>query len=292
MWQRKLHELHAIRQVLPISDRFSCKTAMVATSSKESEAMSKIDTQPAKGLERRAFPIEFRQVDEGERSAWATVVTYNRTDDYGSVWVAGCFAESLRRKLPKATWSHNWSDIIGRVTEYNDGPDRLDVKIQFSDFNDVPRARQAWSQMKSGDVDEMSFGFERQKVELVDEENSDAVERIIKARMYEVSPVLVGAVPDTAVLSVRDRLRTILSDEQIVGLRDLLTEEEATTAKPEGEAETQEPIREPGDTGEEESPEEAQRLAEEEAQKEKEDLEALLIEALDAEALATKALVS
>lgn len=256
--------------------------------------MSKIDSQPAKGLERRAFPIEFRQVDEGERSAWATVVTYNRTDDYGSVWVAGCFSESLRRKLPKATWSHNWSDIIGRVTEYNDGPDRLDVKIQFSDFNDVPRARQAWSQMKSGDVDEMSFGFERQKVELVDEENSDAVERIIKARMYEVSPVLVGAVPDTAVLSVRDRLRTILSDEQIVGLRDLLTEEEATTAKPEGEGESQEPIREPGDTGEEEeeSPEEVQRLAQEEAQKEKEDLEALLTEALDAEALATKVFTS
>lgn len=263
---------------------------------------TKIDSQPARGMERRSFRLETRQVDEQERSAWVTAVVYDVVDDYGTVWQAGCFRESLENKLPKATWSHNWSDIIGRVTEYQDSDTRLDVKIQFSDFDAVPRAKQAWSQMKSGDVDEMSFGFERQEFAVIEE--GDGAERMLKARMYEVSPVLVGAVPDTAVLSVRSKpeIREAVEalKEASENLSKLLAEtrEEEPQEKPatstttittvgdisEVVVESQE--LEPGDLGKEEEP------TPEEVKAEAQAIEQLLTEALEAEALAVKVLVS
>lgn len=163
--------------------------------------------------------IGFRVVGDGSaRQAWATVCTYGKVDDYGSVWEPGCWKESLEAKLPKVTWGHDWLDLIGRVTDYRDSKETLDLELQFSDFDAVPRARQAWTQLRDGDIDEFSFGFERKEWTTIDAEGESkalpgATERIVRATMFETSPVLRGAVPGTKVLSVRAPARRRLEGQ-------------------------------------------------------------------------------
>jgi HK97 family phage prohead protease len=153
---------------------------------------------------------EFRQVGEdGKRQAEVVVCTYNVVDDYGTVWLPGCWTDGLRRKPPKVVWGHDWLDIIGRTLSFTDSDKELRLTLQFSDFEAVPRARQAWTQLRDGDVDEFSFSFDRERWENVDMENppegvpDGARELMSQAFMIEASPVLLGAVPMTRPLAVR-----------------------------------------------------------------------------------------
>ena len=150
---------------------------------------------------------EFRVVDEDERTAWIRVCVYNVIDDYGTIWLPGCWTEWLNRKKPKGAWSHDWSDVIGQAIDFRDSAEALDLLVKFSEFDAVPRAKQAWTQLRDGDVDEFSFGFDRLEwIEIGPEDDlykEGAREKMVKSRMYEWSPVLVGAVPGTKTLSVR-----------------------------------------------------------------------------------------
>lgn len=134
-------------------------------------------------------------------SFWARVCNYDVPDSYGTEWAPGVFADSFASKLPKCVWGHDWLDPIGRVSEYVDSPDGMDVLVLLDDFDAVPRARQAYSQLQSGTMDEFSFAFERQEQE--PSPINAGVTRITKAIVSEVSPVLVGSVPGTHTISVR-----------------------------------------------------------------------------------------
>lgn len=166
-----------------------------------------------KDVERRqALLNEIRGIDEEKRQFTARVVNYNVVDSYGSVWAPGVFTRSLERKLPKVTWGHDWLDPIGVVIESTDRADGLDLRVQLDDFDAVPRARQAFAQLKSGSMDEFSFGFKREewsekREDLAPFEGQQyrARELMTEARMDEMSLVLVGAVPGTKVLDVRSQ---------------------------------------------------------------------------------------
>lgn len=144
---------------------------------------------------------EFREVAGKERTFRARVCNYNVPDSYRTSWAPGVFSRSLTNKLPKAVWSHDWNRPIGKVVDYIDGPDGLDVEVQFADFDAVPDARMAHSLLKDGIIDNFSFGFVRK----ADEPDPDhrGVTRITDVDLDEISPVLVGSVPGTHTLSVR-----------------------------------------------------------------------------------------
>jgi len=170
--------------------------------------------------ERRAVGhVEVRGLDEEKRQFTARVVNYNVVDSYGSVWAPGVFTRSLERKMPKVTWGHDWLDPIGVVTSFDERADGLDLTVQLDDFDAVPRARQAFAQLKSGSMDEFSFGFKREawseKREDLAPFGDGARELMTEARMDEMSPVLVGAVPGTHTIDVRSASASAL---------DLLTE--------------------------------------------------------------------
>lgn len=185
-----------------------------------------------------ARKAEVRVVDEGKRQFTAKVLTYNSIDDYGTIWKPGCFDDSLQQRMPRIAWAHRWDDPIGHYVEVvkNDERSGLVLLGQLSDFDAVPRARQAYSQMKDGTIDQFSVGFTRQKWSNVDDESlraQGAYEEMQKALLDEASPVLVGAVPGTALLGVRSGGKVPLDD--IVGLAKKvrageLTHEEADVA--------------------------------------------------------------
>lgn len=160
---------------------------------------------------------EVRVVDDSKRQFTARVVTYNAIDDYGTIWKPGCFDESLQARMPRIAWAHRWDDPIGHYTEVvsNDERGGLVLLGQLSDFDAVPRARQAYAQMKDGTIDQFSVGFTRQKWSNVDDDAlraAGAYEEMHKALLDEASPVLVGAVPGTALLGVRSGGKVPLDD--------------------------------------------------------------------------------
>lgn len=159
----------------------------------------------------RISPVcEIRMVGtSNSREFIARAIRYNVVDDYKTIWTPGTFTESMQTRMPRIAWAHSWQDPIGVYKEVvADTPDHLDLLGKLSDFEAVPRARQAYAQMQDGTIDNFSVGFGRQDwVQAQDLDAADkragASERMTRATLDEVSPVLVGAVPGTALLAVR-----------------------------------------------------------------------------------------
>lgn len=158
-----------------------------------------------KQIEKRSYkPHELRVADDGHRVE-AVVLVYNVVDDYRTVFRPGCFAESLEKRMPRMCWGHDWLDPIGRWTDYRDTDTELTLIGQLDDFDAVPRARQASAQMRSGTIDQFSVGFWRTSEETIDEDEfgERGLTAITVGTLDETSPVLVGAVPGTHLVSVR-----------------------------------------------------------------------------------------
>lgn len=156
----------------------------------------------------RLTPVHlFRAIGaEESRQFAATVLRYNTVDEYGTEFSPECFVESLERRMPRIVWGHDWTDPIGRWIRWENVIDddgvRLDLVGEFDDFAAVPRARQAYAQLKSGTIDQFSVGFMPEEARIV-VHDGDEVVQFTRGRLDEASLVLVGAVPGTALLSVR-----------------------------------------------------------------------------------------
>lgn len=130
-------------------------------------------------------------------------------DDYGSVWMPDVFDESLDRRLPTLAWAHNWQEPIGRAIAWRAKGDLREIDFRLDDFDDVPQARRAFSQVRSGTLDDCSVGFSnttrREPTAEERERWPGAAEIMIRSELDETSPVLRGAVPGAKVLALRSR---------------------------------------------------------------------------------------
>jgi len=147
------------------------------------------------------------EVDGEGRTFTARAVTYDVVDDYGSVFVRGVFNESLSKRLPVIAWAHDWSEPIGRATDWEERDDGLYLTGKLSDPDAVPRARQTMAQLADGTITDVSVGFSgtvrRSPTDDEMERWPGAREVITRADLDETSMVLRGAVPGAKVLSVR-----------------------------------------------------------------------------------------
>ena len=125
-------------------------------------------------------------------------VAYGITDDYGTQFERGTFTESLEGRLPVIAWAHDWSEPIGRATGFRESDEGLLLTARLDIGGNVRRADQAYEQVTSGTLTDVSVGFMRRA-----DEQRDGVTVITKADLDEVSFVLRGAVPGAKVLAVR-----------------------------------------------------------------------------------------
>jgi len=125
-------------------------------------------------------------------------VAYGVTDDYGTQFRRGTFTDSLEHHLPVIAWAHSWDEPIGRATGFRESDEGLYLTARLDIGGSVPRADQAYEQMRSGTLTDVSVGFMRRS-----DEEADGVTIITKADLDEVSVVLRGAVPGAKVLAVR-----------------------------------------------------------------------------------------
>lgn len=151
----------------------------------------------------RPSAVEVRQAPGGgPHEVTATVVTYNQPDEYATSFAPGVFTESLAERMPRIVWAHDWTDPIGRWVEVVEDSDAaLVLRGELDDPLEVPTAKRALAQLRSGTIDQFSVGFLRQADE--DDPDNPGITRITRASLDEVSLVVSGAVPGTNLVSVR-----------------------------------------------------------------------------------------
>ncbi len=148
-------------------------------------------------------PVKFKIIDvkkaNGKMLISAYVSIFGNIDLSGDIIQKGAFAESLLVKLPKGVWSHNWDQPIAKTISAVEDDKGLLIEAEF--IAGVQQAEEAYRLIKGGVIDEFSIGF----MVLDDEYQEDGVRVIKKARLYEWSPVLVGANPKTELVSIKSK---------------------------------------------------------------------------------------
>lgn len=161
-------------------------------------------------IERKSYRFELKATEPAQGIVEAIVSVFNNVDSYGDRVRFGFFDESLRGKMPKGVWAHNWNIPVAKTLEARELmpgdpmlPDTLKdlgglyIKGKFN--LNTQRGAEAYSDIKEGIIDEFSIGY------TVSEEAyaPDGARELIKGNLYEWSPVLFGANSATALISAK-----------------------------------------------------------------------------------------
>ncbi len=121
---------------------------------------------------------------------------------------AGAFQRTLAEDQQMAFWNHNVDAPIGST---KNGSLRLkedDHGLAFSlDLPDTTMGRDVYTNIRSGIVDSMSFGFqvEKEEVDMGEKDSDPVIRTLLSVRLFEVSPVVFPAYPQTEVEARRKK---------------------------------------------------------------------------------------
>lgn len=197
-------------------------------------------------LERRIRTTQFRDVRGSDRQKWATAVTYDTVDDFGTIWLPGVFDKALTERMPTMLYGHDWenlSHVLGkgidhRQTPVDVGPPGVDVLLEFDDPEYVPMVRQAMWQVEHKTLKDVSVGFVREEwlrsADLTQEQRSmGGKEAMQSAGMDDLSLVVRGAVAGAQIRGRRGKGTVDLDAVLEIAKRKAageLTDEEAKAA--------------------------------------------------------------
>ena len=142
--------------------------------------------------------------DEVEGKVEAVFSVFNEVDSDGDVVLPNSIKSGYGEKGVAMVWAHDWKDVVGRGEIVEDG-DKAVFRGQF--IMDTERGRDAFNTVKAmGDLQQWSFGYEVDDYEvgMFKKDNQEIEVRYLKnVKVWEVSPVLVGANQNTSTLSVK-----------------------------------------------------------------------------------------
>jgi HK97 family phage prohead protease len=156
-------------------------------------------------LERRLYPIELR-VSDGEKTTIAgTGIVYNQLSVV--IWgmfreqiSPGAFTESMAKRDVRFLWNHNTDYPLGRT---GNGTLRLSEDESGIGFENDPPAtswgNDAVASLRRGDVTQTSFGFVTVEDDWSIDSNEQLIRTIRKGELWEISPVVFPAYPQTEV---------------------------------------------------------------------------------------------
>lgn len=141
------------------------------------------------------YVTKFNKQSEVLRDRWG--------DEFVEVIAQGAFDESLQTKTQKALWNHNTDYVLGSVRAGtlalfidNEGL-RSEITLPNTTWGN-----DAYEAIRRKDVDGMSFGFraiEDRWDKILHEDREIYRRTIIKAELYEVSPCVFPAYPDSEI---------------------------------------------------------------------------------------------
>jgi uncharacterized protein len=123
-------------------------------------------------------------------------------DTYGTVWIKGAFSKSIQERGPDSgsklkivcLWQHITQDPIGRILVLREDDYGLYFEAEMDEG--VVSAERALKQVRSGTINQFSFGFNYvwDKMEY-DEQNDWVI--CMEGELFEISPVTRGAQKET-----------------------------------------------------------------------------------------------
>ena len=163
------------------------------------------------GLElREAVAGEYTDIDTKNHRVQVTF-PHETVDSFRTVFGPNAFKDSFAKRLPAMCWQHDVRNPIGRAISAKAGTRSNEIVGQFSDFDAVPDAKRAFSQIADGTLTDMSFGFKGARYEPAPSLGK-GVRRIVSAHMAEFSPVTIGSIPGAVVTGFRSDGTPIWSD--------------------------------------------------------------------------------
>jgi HK97 family phage prohead protease len=150
-----------------------------------------------------------QQVDVEARTIKGYLAVFGIPDTYGTVAVKGCFAKSIRDRGPQSQskqkiaflWMHDTRDPVGQFTILQED----DYGLYFEAIaDDVPTGERALRQIKSGTINQFSYGFDYIWDKMEYDEQRDVI-LMYEVNLMEGSPVTFGSNAETyAIRSVED----------------------------------------------------------------------------------------
>jgi HK97 family phage prohead protease len=180
-------------------------------------------------MDRKNVPVSsVRGLSEADGIVEAIVSVTNVVDSVNDVIEPGAYKNTLRKRNPKGVWSHDTNIPVAKtlkVEELMPGDERLPedlrsqgagalmVKMQFN--LNTSRGRDAFHDVQFfAEEQEWSIGYSVPEGKSMTDEKT-GVRFIKQLELYEYSPVIFGAAPNTRTLSVKDDLVDIEDDEDI-----------------------------------------------------------------------------
>lgn len=161
---------------------------------------------------------ETKVLDEAKGIVSAIVSVTNIADHGNDIIMPGAYSDTLKARMPKVCWSHDWKTPVGKVLEAEElmpGDPRLPMKLRalnagalvsVNQFNlKTQRGNEAFADVLFwGDEGEWSIGYNANPPEGKAINNRDTgLRELWKVALFEVSPVLFGMAPHTATLSMK-----------------------------------------------------------------------------------------
>jgi len=150
--------------------------------------------------------VSLKAVDEIEGKVEAVFSNFNEVDSDGDVVLPNAIKSGYGDKGVAMVWAHDWKQVIGRGEIVDDGEKAI-FKGQF--IMDTQQGKDAYNTVKAmGDLQQWSFGYEVLESEkgLFKKDNDTEIEvrYLNDVKVWEVSPVLVGANQNTYTMAVKE----------------------------------------------------------------------------------------
>jgi HK97 family phage prohead protease len=177
------------------------------------------------------FTATTKAIDTGAGEIEAVANTLDVEDVQHDVMHSGCWGDVISKmqagkaKWPTLCWGHDWAQPVGKVTYAEERGNGLVIRGAFN--LNTTRGRDAYEDVKFGSITEHSVGFLTEKSgEHFDSKGTRHVTRV--AQWPECSFVLVGASPDTRVMSIKGAATAVLPE--VKDLIEAIVAEELTNA--------------------------------------------------------------
>lgn len=141
---------------------------------------------------------------EEDRTIKGYACVWGVVDSYGTIFRRGAFAKSIQERGPDSAskykivllWQHEMHNPIGQVRVLRED----DYGLYFEAVaDDIPEGIRAVKQVRSGTINQFSFGFTYVWDALEWNDELDVIE-VREASLYEISPVTIAANRETFAL--------------------------------------------------------------------------------------------
>ena len=187
----------------------------------------------ARMIERRTFPlIEIRaeQGDDKSLRISGHAAVFNKRSEpifgFREIVLPGAFKKTIKDADVRALWNHDPNFVLGRNKS---GTLRLkedDVGLRTDiDLPDTQFARDLYTSIKRGDVDQMSFGF-RTVTDKWRTQDKETIRELAEVELFDVSPVTFPAYPQTDI-AARSEMRSYYERK----IQEIIAEPAATDEK-------------------------------------------------------------